>query len=288
MIVPMNSLGVIDGRLDDGLIDRADLALGPVGRVGDDDLGVVLLLHPVHDVRRRRDQVEVEFAFQALAGDLHVQQTQKSATETEAERHRGLGFVGERGIVELQPLQRVTQVGIIGAVDGIQPRVHHRLGFAVSGQRLRGPVPRAGDGVTDLRLAHIFHTGDQVTDLAHAEADGGLRLGRDDAHLQQLVGGASGHHRDLLARGDLAVHHSHVGDHAAVDVVDGVENHCARGRFRVSGGRRHLTHHVVEQFGDALPRLARHAQDVARLATDDVGDLARHSAPGRRRAGRSC
>ena len=87
------------------------------------------------------------------------------------------------------------------------------------------------------------------------------------------MGGAGGHHRDPLARGDLAVDDADIGDHAAVDVVDGVENHCARWRFRVSRGRRHLAHHVIEQIGDALARLARHAQDVAGLAPDDVGDL---------------
>src|SRR6202035_3640375 len=82
-----------------------------------------------------------------------------------------------------------------------------------------------------------------------------------------------GHHRDAFARGDLAVHHADVGDHAAVDVVDGVENHCAGGSVGVALRGRDLTHHVIEQVADALPGLAGHPQHVAGFAADDVGDL---------------
>ena len=130
-------------------------------------------------------------------------------------------------------------------------------------------------GVADLGLPDVLDPGDQVAHLPHTQAHAGLGFGRDDADLEQFVGGAGGHHHDALARGDLAVDHPDVGHHAAVDVVDGVEDHRAGGRVGVALRRRHLTHHVVEQVGDALPGLAGHAQHVAGFAADDVGDLAR-------------
>ena len=130
-----------------------------------------------------------------------------------------------------------------------------------------------GHGVADLGLTDVLDAGDQVADLPDAEARAGLRLGRDDADLEQLVGGAGGHHRDALARDDLAVDHPDVGHHAAVDVVDGVEDHRASRRVGVALRRRHLTHHVVEQVGHALAGFAGHAQHVVGLAADDVGDL---------------
>ena len=133
MMVPMYSLGAMIVRLDDGLVDLARTL--PSGQSD----GLVTMFsvpsvfdHPVDHVGRGRDQVEVELALQALAGDLHVQQTQKAAAEPEAQRHRGLWLVGERGVVELQPLQGVAQVGVLGAVDGIEPAIDHRLGFAVA------------------------------------------------------------------------------------------------------------------------------------------------------------
>ena len=130
-------------------------------------------------------------------------------------------------------------------------------------------------GVADLGLADVLDPGDQVAHLAHTQALAGLGVGRDDADLQQFVSGAGGHHQDALARSDLAVHHADVRHHAAVDVVDRVEDHRAGGRVGVALRGRHLTHHVVEQVGDALAGLAGHPQHVAGFAADDVGDLAR-------------
>ena len=52
--------------------------------------------HPVGDVRRGHEQVEVELALEPLAHDLHVQQAEEAAAEAEAERLRRLGLVEER------------------------------------------------------------------------------------------------------------------------------------------------------------------------------------------------
>ena len=77
----------------------------------------------------------------------------------------------------------------------------------------------------------------------------------------------------LLARGELAVDHADIGDHAAVDVVDRVEDHRAGRRFGVPLGRRHLLDHFVEQLRHALAGLAGHPQHVVGFAADDVRDL---------------
>ena len=82
---------------------------------------VVLLLHAVGDVRRGDEEVEVELALEPLADDLHVQQAEEAAAEAEAERLRGLRLVEERGVVELQPLERVAQLGVVVGVVGKRP-----------------------------------------------------------------------------------------------------------------------------------------------------------------------
>ncbi len=135
-------------------------------------------------------------------------------------------------------------------------------------------MARGRDGVADLRLTDVLHTGDEVTHLADAEARGRLGIGRHDADFQQFVVGAGGHHLDPFARQDLAVDDAHVGHHTAIDVVDGVEDHRPSRRVGVALRSGHLTHDVVEQIGDAIARLAGHPQHVAGLAADDVGDLA--------------
>ena len=90
------------------------------------------IIDPVDDVRRGRDQVEVELALEPLADDLQVQQAEEPAAEAEAERRRGLRLVDQRGVVELQLVERVAQVRVVVAVDRVQPGEHHRLRVAVA------------------------------------------------------------------------------------------------------------------------------------------------------------
>ena len=62
------------------------------------------------------NQIQVELSFQTLLDNLHVQQSQKSAAESKAQRLGGLRLKGQRSVVELQLVQRVAQVGIFCTV----------------------------------------------------------------------------------------------------------------------------------------------------------------------------
>ncbi len=50
------------------------------------------------DVRRRRDELEVELALEPLLHDVHVQQAEEPAPEPEPERLRGLGLEVQRRV----------------------------------------------------------------------------------------------------------------------------------------------------------------------------------------------
>ena len=64
---------------------------------------------------------------------------------TEPERVARLGLEGDRGVVELQLVERVAQLRQLVAVDGVQPAEHHRLGVAVPRERLDGGLLGVGD-----------------------------------------------------------------------------------------------------------------------------------------------
>ena len=116
------------GGIDDGLSTTSTLPS--------------VALHAVLDVRRGRDERQVVLALEPLADDLHVQQAEEAAPEPEAERARRLGLVRERRVVEPQPLERLAQVGVLVAVDGIQAAEHHRLRIAVALERFGAPAAR--------------------------------------------------------------------------------------------------------------------------------------------------
>ena len=170
MIAPMYSLGARIGRAYDRLVDLGDLAGGELARVGDDELDSVVHHDAVDDVRRGGDQGQVELALQPLAHDLEVQQAEEAAAETEAQRCRRLGLPDECGVVELQALERVAQQRVVGALDRIEAGEDHRPRFLVAVQRLARRLAVVGDRVTDLGLPHVLDAGDQIADLADAEA----------------------------------------------------------------------------------------------------------------------
>ena len=94
-------------------VDERLLLLDDAGRVGIgggvvDDLDCAVgQCQPVLDAGSCGDQVEVKLALKTLGDDLHVEQAQKTAAETKAQRRTGLRLKGQAGIVELQLLQRI-------------------------------------------------------------------------------------------------------------------------------------------------------------------------------------
>ena len=145
--------GAEDRRPHHRLADLGDLALGVLAGVGHLVLGAVLHRDLVHHVGRGRDQVEVELALEPLPDDLHVQQAEEATAEAEAECSGRLGLVGQRGVVELQLVERVAQRRVVVTVDRVQPGEHHRVRVLVAAERLGRAVHLGGHGVAHPGLA---------------------------------------------------------------------------------------------------------------------------------------
>ena len=82
-----------------------------------------------------------------------------------------------------------------------------------------------------------------------------------------------GHHQHAFPVGQLAVDHPDVGDHAAVGVVDRVEDQRAGRRRGIAHRRRDLGHDRVQQLGNALAGLRRDPEHLGRIAADDPRHL---------------
>ncbi len=84
-----------------------------LGRVVHLELLPGLREHSVGDVRRGHEQIEIELALEPLAHDLHVQKPEEAAAEAEAEGLRSLRLVEERGVVQLELLERVAELRVL-------------------------------------------------------------------------------------------------------------------------------------------------------------------------------
>ena len=122
-----------------------------VGRVVHLDEFAAGRLDAVRDGRRRDEQVEVELALEPLPDDLHVQEPEEAAAEAEAERLRRLRLVGERGVVQLEPLERVAELRVLVRVGREERREDHRLHVLVARKRLGRRAATASVSVSPTR-----------------------------------------------------------------------------------------------------------------------------------------
>jgi hypothetical protein len=87
-----------------------------------------------------------------------VEQAEEAAAEAEPERDRAFGLVSERGVVEMQLLERLTQERVVLAADGVDAGEDEALRLLVTGERL-GRRPGDGrEGVADLGLADVLQS----------------------------------------------------------------------------------------------------------------------------------
>ena len=78
---------------DDGLFDLFDFAgIEPARRIVDFDHRAVGFIDLVADAGSGGDEVEIEFALETLLNDLHVEQAEEAAAESEAEGDGTFGF----------------------------------------------------------------------------------------------------------------------------------------------------------------------------------------------------
>ena len=250
--------------------------IGHLLRIFNLDQAAVGQRHAVANAGRGREQLEIELALEPLLDDLHVQEAEEAAAETEAQGGRVLRFIRERCIVELELRDGVAQVFVLLGDDRKEAGEDHRLHFLKSRQR-HGIGFRLGDGVADLRLDDVADVGEEEADFPDAEGLDRLRFRREDPELGDLVLAPRGHHLDLHAFVQLAVDHPHEADDAAIRVVPGVEQHRAQRPGGVAFRRRNVRDDLLEDLFDADAGLRRCEHRVVRVDPDHVLDLLAHA-----------
>ena len=235
------------------------------------DHGSVGLVDVVDDGGQGGDKIQIELPLQTLLNDLHVEHTEEAAAEAEAQRNGGFRLEGQGGVVELELLQRVPQVGVLAAVLRVDTAVDHGLGGTVAGQRLGGGGGGVGDGVAHLRVLHVLDAGGEVAHLAGLQAVRRLVAdGLEVAALQNGVLRAGRHQADGLPLADGALLDAEVDHHAQIGVVLAVEHEGLQGGFGVALGGGDVLHHVLQHGVDVDAQLGGDLRGVQRGESDDV------------------
>jgi len=112
----------------------------------------LLVIYHIGYVWNGGDDIHVELTVEALLNDLHVEQSEESAAESESQRQRTLRLECQRRVVQLEFLQRRAQVFVLVGFDGIDAREDHRLHVLESGDRFPRGVRHRRNRVADLHV----------------------------------------------------------------------------------------------------------------------------------------
>src|SRR5205085_2081995 len=205
--------------------------------------------HLVDHRRRRGDEVHAVLALQALLHDVHVQETEEAAAETEAEGLRGLRLVVEGGVVEMQLLERFAQRLVFVRLDRIEPGEHLRLHLLEAGERLGGRLVGLRDRVADLRLAQPLDARRDESHLARRQGILLLRLRGEDADLLADMARSGGHQHDAVLGPQRTLHYSYQHDDADVVVEPRVDDQRLQRRIGIALRRRHAPDHRFDVPG---------------------------------------
>ena len=202
-----------------------------------------------------------------------MEQAEEAAAEAEAERRRGLHFVGKARVVEPQPADRGAQVLEIGGVDREQAAEHHRLRRLEAGQRRRGRPPVVGDGVADAGVGDLLDLRGDEADLAGAEFGRVGHLRAEHADAVDFIMRVGAHHADAQALADDAVDDPHQHDDAEIGVVPAIDQQRLQRRRLVALGRRQAVDDRLQHEVDVEAGLGRNRHRLGRVEADHVLDL---------------
>src|SRR5204863_3219048 len=110
--------------------------------------------------------------------------------------------------------------------------------------------------------ADVLDAGDEVANLARTKRAHRRRRRTADANLFDLVGRTGLHEAKAGPGAQLAIHHPHGADDAAVLVVVRVEDEALQRRRPIALGRRDALNDRIEQLGHALAGLGAEPQDA--------------------------
>ncbi len=226
--------------------------------------------HLVNYVRRSGNQAQVIFTLQALLDNIHMQKAQKAAAEAKAQGGRGFRLKHQRGIIELQLFQGITQIIVIRIFNRIQAAVHHRRSLAVAWQCLRRGVLRISYSVAHACILNVLDAGSKKAYLALLQLVHVHNTWLKVAHLGDIKFRTCCHHADLHALAQAPLHNAHVQHYALIGIKLRVKHQRLQRCGGISCRCRHARHNRLQHILNTQAGLGTAKHCVRSIYTDNV------------------
>ena len=233
----------------------------------------VRFLHHIAHARRGSDEIEIEFPLEPFLDYLHVEKSEKTRAEAEAERTRRFRFVDKRSVVQIEFVERVAKIVVFGAVRGIYAREYHGTYLLITFERFGSSVLRGRDRVAHGGVLDVFNARRYVSDVARFKLVDRLHSRSEYAHFGALELFTGRHHHDARSRAYTAVHDTHVTDGALIIVVGGIEYQRAERRVLFAVRRRQFLDDLFKHLFDVYSFLRADERSLGSVESDNFLDF---------------
>ena len=219
------------------------------------DLTLFGITH-IRYVRHSGNDIHIKLTIKTLLHDLHMKQTEESATETETQGYGTLRSKRQRGIVQLQLLQRGPQILIVCGINGIDAGKYHRLHFLETLNSCTAGISDMGNRITHLHLLRVLDAADNIAYVTSTQFLTGNHVHLQHTHLVGLVFHTSIKELHLVALTDDTIIYLEVSNNTTEGIEYRVENQCLKRSLLIAHGMRDTIHHGIQYVVNTLARLS--------------------------------
>ena len=154
----------------------------------------------VNNAGRCGDKIQVILSLQTLLDDLQMEKSKESAAETKSKGYRCLRLIEKGSIVELQLLQCIPKIPVLGTICRVKAAVNHRIYLLVSWQSFLAWAIVIGNGITYTGISYILNAGRNISNHSSGQLLTWNKLsGTKCTYFHYLFFHSGSHHMDLRA-----------------------------------------------------------------------------------------
>ena len=191
-----------------------------------------------------------------------MKQTKETASKSEVQRVRRLGFVDQRGVIQLQAFERLPQERVVFSVTWVQTGIDHWLDGFVTMQRFTGRHFAQGDRIANPAIPDRLETRRDVTDFPRRQFLNRYHARAEDAHFDRFHSYIVGHHLDPLPVSNYTFEHPHIGDDTLVGIIVRVKDQCPEGRVSIPVWWGNHTDNRLKHRIDVFTGLGANRDDI--------------------------
>ena len=236
----------------------------------------LFIIYMVRNVRHRSNHIHIKLTVQALLHNLHVEQSEETTTEAKTQSQRRFRLESQRRVIQLQLLQRRTEIFKILRFNRINSGKYHRLHFLKTGNSLFTRTGNMRNGISHFHLFGSLDTGNNISYISRTKF-----VTRHHIHFQHpyfigIILFSRIEELHLVSLANHTVFDLEIGYNSAERIKYRVENQSLQRSLFISFRMRDPLNHSRQYLFHSHPRFAGRTDYFLPFAAQQFNDLIFH------------